>query len=335
MKLSSVSRAVVVGRFGLGGVGLALTLGLVSACGDDSNTSTPPVDVTGDAASSSSGADGGADPGTSGPQGETPSGSANGGSNDGGGSGLETRESTGGSADDGGASGETCGGGGQACCAAQQCNGGFVCVAGAPESAVTDAGAGPNLAESDAGFGGGRPRRGVAVDAGGAARDASADAPMPSAGMCEPCGGEGDLCCAEDACDDGLSCETVRPWPDAPRSCVASPAATDDAGRQPPVLSEAGATASCGSEGAQCCDGRRGGDPTCDEGLSCDDPFGDGLDNSTCVAPEGQGESDAGACGAVGQPCCAGRRGQGECNDGLDCESNAPRGLEGDLCVSP
>lgn len=337
MKLSCVSR-MVLGRVGASGLALALVVG----CGDDEGAANAGPAASGDAAVATSDT---AEPGTSGNEpGDTSESTDEGNTDDEPVNPTPTPTSDGGNpgeqtGDEGADGGSTCGGAGQECCAEATCSGGFVCVMGQQR---------PPVADSDAGF--------MAFDGGFANQrigdgglgvppidifpgtDAGLIAPPPPpvepepVGMCQPCGGEDQRCCAEDACDDGFACEASGGRPNAPRSCVASESPVSDGGANASVDAAPGET--CGGEGQTCCPGVRGQDPTCDDGLECNDAPGDGVDNSECVAPASNGGADAGEeCGGADQPCCAGA-GDG-CDVGLECESNPPRGRDGDICVEP
>ncbi len=65
----------------------------------------------------------------------------------------------------------------------------------------------------------------------------------------------------------------------------------------------------CGGEGQNCCPG--GGRGTCDDGLTCDNPMGEGLANSNCYAPDSEGDG-----GDVGQPDGGDVEGDGGGGDG-------------------
>lgn len=329
---------MVFGR--VGASGLALALGLVAGCGDDGagGGNTVPSS-SGDAAASS------VDTGETSTSGngpvdtdsskevntddETPAPTPTSDS----GKPVEHADGGGGGESEGGA---TCGGAGQECCAEATCSGGFVCVMEQPRPPVdSDAG----LLAFDGGFanqrlgdgGLGVPPIDILPD-GDAGLIAPPPPPKPQAmGMCEACGGEDQRCCAEDACDDGFTCEASGFRPNSPRSCVASQAPVGDGG-DVNVPADAAPAETCGAEGQNCCAGGRGQDPSCDEGLECTDPPGGGLSNSECAVPASNNGADAAACGDEGQPCCDGV-GDG-CNVGLACESNPPRGIAGDLCVA-
>ncbi len=310
MKQCSISRLDLSRRTGSGVFGVALTIGMVIGCGDDDTGFAGPnvdsdaaVTSAGDAGASTSDEPGetvqSADSATPDPR-ETLGETADSGSDDAGG----------GDAGPTGTGGD-CGGPGEPCCAEMACNGGFVCIA---LDIV------PDLVGLDGGWG--FSDGGTVVDAG------SVDVPEVPSGICAPCGGEGETCCAENACNDGFSCETL-PLPGEVNSCVANPVAVVDGG------SDAAIGESCGVEGQNCCQGRGMGG-VCDEGLDCDNPGTPDLADSECVDLGGDVQTDSGGeCGGLDQPCCEGRRGNGICNDDLECDGNPPRGLEGDVCVEP
>lgn len=337
MKLSCVSR-VMLGR--VGASGLALALGLVVGCGDDEGAGNTGPSASGDAAVGTSDT---AESVTSGNQpGDTSDTSEEVTTDDEPPAPTPTTDSgnpveqTGGEGSDGGS---TCGGAGQECCAEATCNGGFVCVMGQQRPPAVDEDAGSlafdgGSANQLAGDGGSLGVPPIDILPG---TDAGLIAPPPPeqpepAGMCEPCGSEDQRCCAQDACDDGFSCEASGFRPNGARSCVAADAPASDGGANASVDAAPGET--CGGEGQTCCAGVGGQDPTCDDGLECNDPPGGGIGNSECTATASNGGADAGeACGGVDQPCCAGA-GDG-CEVGLECESNPPRGRDGDICVEP
>ncbi len=305
MKQYSISRLGLSRRVGRAVFGVALTIGMVVGCGDDDNGFSGPG-VGSDAAVTSApdaGASTSDEPGETGQvaDGSTP----------------DPRETSGetidsGSDDAGGDAGATgtsddCGGAGEPCCAEMACNGGFICN-------VLDIE--PDLVGLDGGWG---------FSDAGTVLDGSLDLP---AGICAPCGGEGEVCCAENACNDGFSCETLQ-LPFEVNSCVANPVAVVDGGL------DAATGESCGGEGQNCCQGRGMGG-VCDDGLDCDNPGTPDLADSECVDSGGDVQTDSGSeCGGLDQPCCEGRRGNGVCNDELECDGNPPRGLEGDVCVEP
>lgn len=119
--------------------------------------------------------------------------------------------------------------------------------------------------------------------------------------------------------------------------------ATSDSGGLDPT-----GAAACGAQGDVCCASAGGGfgQGTCDEGLTCNNPQGNGLTDSECVV-EAPVTGDAGdltsaACGAEGEVCCAanggggfGGGGQGTCDEGLTCNNPAGSGLTNSECVAP
>jgi hypothetical protein len=119
------------------------------------------------------------------------------------------------------------------------------------------------------------------------------------------CGGEGEACCANNTCDNGLTCQG-RP---GNRSCETAPV-LDGGARLDGARSDT-ATA-CGGDGEPCC-----ADDTCDDGLTCQ-----GNRTPTCRAPavDGGGQNDAPAdsapCGGEGEACCS----NSTCDDGLTCQ---------------
>lgn len=320
MKWNSNSCLGLSSRFGLKALSLALSVGLVAACGDDAPGGSNSTQ-DGGATNSEAPDAGGSEPAasstavgesmTSAPAQSTHSMAPDAG--DGGGG--ETTDAGGENT-----AAHDCGGAGQACCEQAECNGGFVCIVPTiPEP------------ESDAGLGGrpGRPIPPLQLDA--SVLDAGPmEPPVLPMGMCAPCGGEGELCCEESSCGEGFICDAESSV-GAP-SCVPDGHAVTDGG----APQDGSVAEPCGSEGDVCCaTGRPGNAATCGDGLECDNPGGPDLDDSICVALGGNSADAATACGEVDQPCCEGARGNGVCNGDLECDSNPPRGLEGDVCVAP
>lgn len=305
MKWSYVSR--LVSMRSLGAWGAALSLGLVAGCGDDEGAATTNESdaavVGGDAAAGDVTSETPAettetDPNPTGGQGQNDAG--------GGGDSID-------GVDAGGQSG--CGGAGEPCCARATCGGGLVCVVQEPQW------------ETDGGLRGLVELVGIGADGGWFTADAglvpSDIIPTPIA-VCEPCGGDGQRCCADDGCNKGLSCEAAGSELASPRMCSAEPA-EGDAG----AVDTSG---DCGNEGQVCCRDQPADEAYCKAGLACEDPPGLGLVDSNCVA-DNDGTDTSSECGGLEQPCCEGRGNRGACDDGLECDSRAPRGLEGDVCV--
>jgi hypothetical protein len=120
---------------------------------------------------------------------------------------------------------------------------------------------------------------------------------------CGTCGGDGQPCCVDDACNNGLACLGGK-------TCGA-----------------------CGGAGQACCAGN-----SCKDGGCCDN----NQNNGTCVGNMGmcsnmQGVCNAGgcmngACGKLGQACCGGDVG---CTSALTvCTNNvcAACGHKGERC---
>lgn len=284
MKLSSVSR--LVSTRGLGAWGLVCALGLVAGCGDDEGAAN--TDPSTDAAVSS-GADAAAPAPSSSESPAQTSDEENPVNTDGQGGEGEDAGKGDASVDAGGQS--ACGGAGEPCCGDTQCGGGLVCVAAPLEL--------PTFEDS-----------GVAVDGGGfgdiiailgdggwlgfdggialPSFDGGLIAPPQAGGICEACGGEGERCCAEQACNDGFACEAERPGPNAPQTCVAAevPAVTDggEAGVPDAARVDAGGDAAteCGGLDQPCCEGR-GAQGVCGDGLECDGRPPRGLEGDVCV----------------------------------------------------
>lgn len=190
---------------------------------------------------------------------------------------------------------------------------GHTSVAPRPHSSTT-AGTSPETSERDPN-GGTSVADGTRVD--GGVQDAGVQGPMPPDGPGEipdrDCGGEHQVCCAEDVCRRGLTCapstdidaslETlftcerhgevppgadaappgpgVPPLPDgdaAPPGPDMPPLAPDmDAAPPPPPEPDN----DCGGAGEPCCKGPGG---RCDRGLTCENPNGPELDDSECLA---------------------------------------------------
>lgn len=138
-----------------------------------------------------------------------------------------------------------CGGEGEACCASNTCDNGLTCQ-GRPGNRSCETA--------------------PVVDGGGTRLDgARSDAATA-------CGGDGEPCCANQTCDDGLTCQGNRT-----RTCRA-PAV--DGGAQNDAPAD---TAPCGAEGEACCSNN-----TCDDGLTCQGRPG----NRSCeTAADGGGSS--------------------------------------------
>lgn len=318
MKWNSNSCLGLSSRSGLKAISVALSLGLVVACGDDAPggssstedagamTSEAPDAAVSEPAASSTAVD---DSMTSAPAESTE---------------IATPDAgDGGQTPDAGGENTTatdCGGVGQACCEQAVCNGGFVCIVPAISEPETDAGLGGRP---------GRPLPPIQLDA--SVPDAGdVEPPVLPMGMCAPCGGEGELCCEESSCSEGFICDAESSL-GAP-SCVPDGNAVTDGG----APQDGSVVEPCGAEGDVCCAaGRPGNAATCADGLECNNPGGPDLDDSICVALGGNSADAATACGELDQPCCEGARGTGVCNGDLECDSNPPRGLEGDVCAAP
>ncbi len=182
-----------------------------------------------------------------------------------------------------------------------------------------------------------------AEDAGSTSSGSDADASAPTLGDAAAeaqCGAEGETCCAsgggfgggQGTCNEGLTCNNPAGNGLANSECVVEVVTEGDAATE----------TACGGEGEICCasgGGFGGGQGTCDEGLTCDNPAGNGLANSECVvevAPEGDAATEA-ACGGEGEICCASGGGigggQGTCDEGLTCDNPAGNGLTNSECV--
>ena len=177
-----------------------------------------------------------------------------------------------------------CGGPGQECCAGASCDDGFVCIYESPNSdndgglVVFDAGRN-NQAIFDGGGFDFPDSSFQAIDAGISDTD---DVPEGPAGVCAPCGGEDERCCAASTCHEGLSCDSKGFGPNAELSCVALPgedgaASPQDSGQS---TDEPDAAAECGGLEQACCPGRRG---QCDDGLECDVRPPAGLEGNVCI----------------------------------------------------
>ncbi len=233
-----------------------------------------------------------------------------------------------------------CGGEGQPCCEGSVCGDGFLCVQSEPSAG--DAGVGefdggnfaPQGLASDAGADAGAVED--ATDAGvGAAADASVEEEHP--GMCEPCGGEGEQCCAEETCAEGYLCEQSGVGPNASFACEVDPDAPvmgDDGGTDQEPEGDGGTDQEpepeCGGDGEICCANDSGG--SCDDGLECTPGPEPGLSDSVCEVAIVE------ECGGQNEPCCdVGNACAGElvCSDGADpvCEV-AVCGTEGEACCA-
>ncbi|GMH37787.1 hypothetical protein BSKO_05660 [Bryopsis sp. KO-2023] len=122
---------------------------------------------------------------------------------------------------------------------------------------------------------------------------------------CQACGGDGEKCCADNACNDGFACED--------RQCVSRP---------PPDPQN------CGNPGQPCClaDSFYKSDLVyCNAGSYCFDDSRSDDDkvigdfsrshNAQCVAFEGQG------CGKEGEECCH----RAACDAGMYCDTQMSR----------
>lgn len=180
-----------------------------------------------------------------------------------------------------GAATNDCGGALQVCCARFSCEEGLVCV---DEPSANDGGsvafdAGRNNHVSDAGGADTRAAN-LPVDA---AAVADAAPPVATSGICAPCGAEDERCCAENACDQGLSCQGSGFGANAAQRC--EPAASVDAAG----INEDGgvanedvdaATNECGGVDQACCPSRG---RQCDRGLQCDRRPPAGREGDVCI----------------------------------------------------
>jgi hypothetical protein len=120
-------------------------------------------------------------------------------------------------------------------------------------------------------------------------------------GICGPCGGSGDKCCALNTCGGGGCCLSGY-CTSAGRTCAETDAA----------VCSAGACGACGAPGSPCCSlGCTAPETICQGSIAAVD----GGDGGTST---GGSSGACVSCGGCGQPCCSGTQG---CAASLTCTS--------------